>query len=95
MDNLNKKERGLLYRSQQSGNIARNTHTNIDNQTNHVGKVRDFDMNMYEKGRNWQKNGLPLSGAGEEFKKSIAFVKGYDKEKQISRIVGRRKDGLN
>ena len=92
MDNLHKSERGLLYRNQQTGSINRNTHTNNDNTQKHVGKVRDFDRNMYEQGRNWQRNGLPLSGASEDFKRNIAFVKGYDKENQISKIVGRKKD---
>ena len=91
MDSLHRSERSILNRSQQNGTINRNTHTS-NNPPQRVGKVRDFDRNMYESGRNWQKNGLPLSGASEEFKKNIAFIKGYDKEDQISKIVGRKRD---
>lgn len=92
MDNLNRNERDIIYRGQQSNNINRNSHNNNESMPMHMQKVRDFDVNMYDKGREWQKNGLPLSGANDEFKRNIAFVKGYHRENQMSGIVGKRKE---
>lgn len=90
MDNIRKNERNLLNRNQQREGIIKNNHLN--NEPKHVGKVRDFDMNLYDKGRNWQKNGLPLSGASDQLKGNIAFVRGYNRENQLSKIVGNRKE---
>lgn len=94
MDNLNRNERNLLYHNQQHNRVNNNNNRNNADLPMHLQKTRDYDVNMYDRGRNWQKNGLPLSGASDEFKRNINFVKGYNRENQISGIVGKRKDGL-
>ena len=96
MDNLRKNERNLQYFRQQRDSIKENTTTesssnNAEKQTNFFRNTRDFDANMYDRGRNWQKNGLPLSGASDTFRRNMSFVKGYDKERQLNKIT--KKEG--
>ena len=92
MDNLRRNERNIIYHNQQRNDINRNNQADNNNMPRHLNKTRDFDMNLYERGRNWQQNGLPLSGASEELKRNMAFIKGYNRENQISRINGKRRD---
>lgn len=89
MDNLRKSERNLLYRKQMSNNNNDIVKPN-NNLSTHINKVRDFDINLYEKGKEWQKNGLPLSGASETYRKNMSFLKGYDKENKLLRIEKRK-----
>ena len=92
MDNLHRNERNLFYQNQQRNDINTDKQVSDTNMPKHLNKTRDFDMNLYERGRNWQQNGLPLSSASEELKRNMAFIKGYNRENQISRINGKRRD---
>ena len=95
MDNLRKNERNLQYFRQQRENIKKDNIVNNNNsnneQPNFFRNTRDFDANYYERGRNWQKNGLPLSSANDTFRRNMSFIKGYDKERQLNRIA--KKEG--
>ena len=88
MDNLRRNERNLLYRRSQTNNLGQNK-TN-DSMPKHLTQTRDFDKNLYETGKEWHRNGLPISGANDALKRNMSFIKGYNKDDQLTRITKRR-----
>ena len=91
MDNLRNNERNLISFRQHTNYINQNNQNNQnDSMPKHLTQTRDFDKNLYETGKQWHQNGLPISGANEELRRNMSFVKGYNKDNQLSRITNRK-----
>ena len=88
MDNLRGNERNLLYRRSHTNNLGQNG-TN-DSMPKHLTQTRDFDKNLYETGKEWHRNGLPISGANDALKRNMSFIKGYNKDDQLTKITKRK-----
>ena len=88
MDNLRRNERNLLYRRSQTNDLGQNEANN--SMPKHLTQTRDFDKNLYETGKEWHRNGLPISSANEALKRNMSFIKGYNKDNQLTKITKRK-----
>ena len=91
MYNSRQIERNLTFRKP-SGQLQRDNSLNraVPNTPRIANQTRDFDVNYYERGKEWRESGMSLDGASDTFRNNINFVKGYNKSDQLQRIENRR-----